>query len=110
VASGRIAAFDHGGEQVVDSDVACVAEFRRGLVVRACSFVSVDDALAWVSARRLGEYEMPPADKPLIRGTGWKPIKSRIAPGRRALIRPKSHCELAVPGQGRRFTEIAGVR
>jgi hypothetical protein len=51
VASGRIAAFDHGGEQVVDSAVACVAEFRRGLVVRACSFVSLDEALAWVSAR-----------------------------------------------------------
>jgi hypothetical protein len=51
LASGRIAAFDHGGEQVVDSALACVAEFRRGLVVRACSFVSVDEALAWVSAR-----------------------------------------------------------
>jgi hypothetical protein len=51
LASGRIAAFDHGGEQVVDSVLACVAEFRRGLVVRACSFVSVDEALAWVSAR-----------------------------------------------------------
>ena len=51
VASGRIAAFDHRGEQAVDSAVACVAEFRRGLVVRACSFFSVDDALAWVSAR-----------------------------------------------------------
>jgi hypothetical protein len=51
VASGRIAAFDHGGEPVVDTVLACVAEFRRGLVVRACSFVSLDDALAWVSAR-----------------------------------------------------------
>jgi len=51
VASGRIAAFDHGGEQVVDSVVACVAEFRRELVVRAWAFVSVDEALAWVSAR-----------------------------------------------------------
>ena len=27
-----------------------------------------------------------------------------------ALIRPKSHCELVAPGQGRRFTGIAGVR
>jgi hypothetical protein len=51
VASGRIAAFDHGGEQVVDSVLTCVAEFRRGRVVRACSFFSDDDALAWVSAR-----------------------------------------------------------
>src|SRR3989442_7942752 len=39
-----------------------------------------------------------------------KPIKSRNGPARRALIRPKSHCELVAPGQGRRFTEIAGVR
>jgi hypothetical protein len=51
LALGRIAAFDHGGEQVVDTVLACVAEFRRGLVVRACSFVSADDALAWISAR-----------------------------------------------------------
>ena len=51
VASGRIAAFDHGGEQVVDSVLTCVAEFRRGRIVRACSFFSDDDALAWVSAR-----------------------------------------------------------
>jgi hypothetical protein len=51
VASGRIAAFDYGGEQVVDSTLSCVAEFRRGLVVRARTFVAVDEALAWVSAR-----------------------------------------------------------
>jgi hypothetical protein len=51
VLSGRLAAFDYGGEPVVDTVLACVAEFRRGVVVRACSFVSVDEALAWVSAR-----------------------------------------------------------
>jgi ketosteroid isomerase-like protein len=51
IASGRISALDHGGEQVVDSDIACVAEFRNGRVVRAASFLSDDDALAWVSAR-----------------------------------------------------------
>lgn len=51
VASGRISALDHHGDQVVDSDVVCVAEFRDGRVVRAASFVSEDDALAWVSAR-----------------------------------------------------------
>jgi hypothetical protein len=51
VASGRLAAFDHGGEPVVDTVLACVAEFRRGLVIRACSFGSLDDALQWISAR-----------------------------------------------------------
>jgi hypothetical protein len=51
VASGRIAAFDYGGEQVVDSALSCVAEFRRGLVVRARTFVAVDEALQWVSDR-----------------------------------------------------------
>ena len=51
IASGRISARDHGGEQVGDSDIACVAEFRDGRVVRAASFLSDDDALAWVSAR-----------------------------------------------------------
>jgi ketosteroid isomerase-like protein len=51
VASGRIAAFDYRDEPVVDSVLTCVAEFRRGRVVRAHSFFSVDDALAWVSAR-----------------------------------------------------------
>ena len=51
VASGRIAASDHRGEQVVDSVLTCVAEFRRARIVRACSFSSADDALAWVSAR-----------------------------------------------------------
>jgi hypothetical protein len=51
VASGRIAAFDHGGDQVVDSVLTCVAEFRSGRIVRAYSFFSADEALAWVSAR-----------------------------------------------------------
>ena len=51
VASGRIAAFGYGDEQVVDSVLTCVAEFRHGRVVRAHSFFSADDALAWVSAR-----------------------------------------------------------
>jgi ketosteroid isomerase-like protein len=51
VASGRIAAFDHRDEQVVDSVLTCVAEFRHGRVVRAHSFFSADAALAWVSAR-----------------------------------------------------------
>lgn len=51
IASGRISALDHRGDQVVDSDIACVAEFRDGRVVRAASFLSDDDALAWVSAR-----------------------------------------------------------
>ena len=51
VASGRIAAFDYGDRQVVDSVLTCVAEFRYGRIVRACSFFSDDDALAWVSAR-----------------------------------------------------------
>jgi ketosteroid isomerase-like protein len=51
VATGRMSALDHGGDQVVDSDIACVAEFRDGRVVRAASFLSDDDALAWVSAR-----------------------------------------------------------
>jgi len=51
IASGRMSALDHGGDQVVDSEIACVAEFRDGRVVRAASFLSDDDALAWVSAR-----------------------------------------------------------
>ena len=51
VASGRVAAFDHRGDQVVDSVLTCVAEFRGGRVVRACSFRSDEDALAWISAR-----------------------------------------------------------
>jgi ketosteroid isomerase-like protein len=51
IASGRMSALDHGGDQVVDSDIACVAEFRDGRVVRAASFLSDEDALAWVSAR-----------------------------------------------------------
>ena len=51
VSNGRIAAFDHDGELVIDSTLACVAAFRDGRVVRACAFVSVDDAMAWVSAR-----------------------------------------------------------
>jgi ketosteroid isomerase-like protein len=51
IASGRLSALDHDGDQVVDSDIACVAEFRDGRIVRAASFLSDDDALAWVSAR-----------------------------------------------------------
>ena len=51
VSNGRIAAFDHGGELVIDSPLACVAEFRDHMVVRACAFVSLDDAMAWVSDR-----------------------------------------------------------
>ena len=51
VSDGRISAFDHAGELVIDSSLACVAEFRDGLVVRACAFVSLDEAMAWVSGR-----------------------------------------------------------
>jgi hypothetical protein len=52
ISDGRIAAFDHDGQLVIDSSLACVAEFRDGRVLRACAFVSLDDALAWVTARR----------------------------------------------------------
>ncbi|HEX6621050.1 MAG TPA: nuclear transport factor 2 family protein [Solirubrobacteraceae bacterium] len=51
IASGRISALDHAGDQVVDRAIACVAEFRDGRVVRAATFLSGDEALAWVSAR-----------------------------------------------------------
>lgn len=51
VASGRVAAYDHAGTQVVDSPVACAAEIRDGLVVRAAAFVERDEALSWVSGR-----------------------------------------------------------
>ncbi|HKE78177.1 MAG TPA: nuclear transport factor 2 family protein [Solirubrobacteraceae bacterium] len=51
VASGRVAAHDHDGTDVVDSAVACAAEIRDGLVVRAAAFVERDDALSWVSGR-----------------------------------------------------------
>jgi hypothetical protein len=51
VSDGRIAAFDHDGQLVIDSPLACVAEFRDGKVVRASAFVSIDDAMAWVNAR-----------------------------------------------------------
>ena len=51
VTNGRIAAFDHGGKKVIDSPLACVAEFRDHRVVRACAFVSPDEAIAWVSDR-----------------------------------------------------------
>jgi len=51
VSNGRIAAFDHDGELMIDSTLACVAEFRDRRVVRACAFVSIDEAMAWVSAR-----------------------------------------------------------
>lgn len=52
VSDGRIAAFDHDGQLVIDSPLACVAEFRDGMVVRACAFVTLDEAMAWVSDRR----------------------------------------------------------
>ena len=52
VASGRVAAYDHSGNQVVDSPVACAAEIRDGLVVCAAVFVERDAALSWVSGRR----------------------------------------------------------
>jgi hypothetical protein len=51
VSNGRIAAFDHNGQLVIDSPLACVAEFRAGMVVRASAFASLDEAMAWVSAR-----------------------------------------------------------
>jgi hypothetical protein len=51
VASGQITAYDHGGDAVVDTPVACVAEFRRQVVVRALSFLSLDEAVAWINAR-----------------------------------------------------------
>jgi hypothetical protein len=51
VSDGRIAAFDHDGQLAIDSPLACVAEFRDGMVVRACAFVSLDEAMAWVSDR-----------------------------------------------------------
>jgi SnoaL-like protein len=51
VSDGRIAAFDHAGQLVIDSPLACVAEFRDGMVVRACAFISLDEAMAWVSDR-----------------------------------------------------------
>jgi hypothetical protein len=51
VSNGRIAAFDHGGKLVIDSPLACVAVFRDRRVVRACAFVSPDEAMAWVSDR-----------------------------------------------------------
>jgi hypothetical protein len=51
VSDGRIAAFDRDGQLVIDSPLACVAEFRDGLVVRACAFMSLDEALGWVIER-----------------------------------------------------------
>ena len=51
VASGRVAAYDHSGNQVVDSALACAAETRGGLVVRAATFVQRDAALSWVNGR-----------------------------------------------------------
>ena len=58
---GRIAAFGHRDEQVVDSVLTCVAEFRGGRVVRAYSFFSVDDAPASVSARPTQRARAPPS-------------------------------------------------
>jgi ketosteroid isomerase-like protein len=51
IAAGRISTFDHRGDRVVDTPLACVAEFRDGRVARAASFLSEDEALAWVSER-----------------------------------------------------------
>ena len=51
VASGRVAAYDHCGNKVVDSAVACATEIHDGLVVRAAAFVERDAALRWVSGR-----------------------------------------------------------
>jgi ketosteroid isomerase-like protein len=52
VAFGRMTAFDNGGEQRHDSDLAWVAEFRDGLMVRASAFVDRGEALRYVTARR----------------------------------------------------------
>jgi ketosteroid isomerase-like protein len=51
VASGRLSALDHSGDQVVDSPLVCVAEFRDGRIARAASFTSDEEALAWIKAR-----------------------------------------------------------
>jgi len=52
VAFGRLTAFDYGGEQGFDDDMAWVAEFRDGRIIRATSFKDRDEALAYVTARR----------------------------------------------------------
>jgi hypothetical protein len=54
--------------------------------------------------------ERIPDIAPFIGATRPKTGKSRNGPAGRALIRPKSHCELDATGQGRRFRGIAGVR
>ncbi|MEA2253136.1 MAG: SnoaL-like domain [Solirubrobacteraceae bacterium] len=51
VAFGRIVAFDHGGEQDLDSPIAWVLQFRESRVVHARAFRGRADAEAWVSAR-----------------------------------------------------------
>jgi ketosteroid isomerase-like protein len=51
VALGRVIAFGHGDGRSVDTQIAWVAEFRDGQVVRARGFLDRDAALAWVSER-----------------------------------------------------------
>jgi ketosteroid isomerase-like protein len=52
IAFGRLTAFDYGGEQAIDTDVAWVAEFRDDLLLRAASFFDRDDALRYIASRR----------------------------------------------------------
>jgi ketosteroid isomerase-like protein len=52
IAFGRVTAFGYGGDQRVDADVAWVAEFEDGLLLRARAFVDGDEALQYVSDRR----------------------------------------------------------
>jgi ketosteroid isomerase-like protein len=49
VAFGRIVAFDHGGDQDVDTPIAWVLQFRDSRVVHARAFGDHADAEAWVS-------------------------------------------------------------
>ena len=49
---GRLTAYRYGGEQVVDADVAWVAEFRDGLLLRASAYTDRDEALRYVASRR----------------------------------------------------------
>jgi ketosteroid isomerase-like protein len=52
IAFGRLTAFDYGGEQAIDTDVAWVAEFRDDLLLRAASFIDRGDALRYIASRR----------------------------------------------------------
>jgi ketosteroid isomerase-like protein len=52
VVSGRVLAFDHDGEQPVDSTLVWVAVLRDERVVRALAFADHGQAEAWLSARR----------------------------------------------------------